>query len=208
MTSTELALPCRTRMRLESRARALAWATVGWNVLEGIIAVTAGVAAGSVALIGFGLDSGVEVFAGSVVLWQLSGVSEERERRALRLIGISFFALAAYVVVESLRDLAVGGDADESLIGIVLGVVSLVVMPLLAWAKRRTGQALSNPVVVADSMETALCSYLSAILVAGLILNATVGWGWADPVAALGIAALAAHEGLEAWRGDACGDGC
>lgn len=196
------------RQRLEHRARVLAWATVAWNVLEGIIAVAAGVAAGSVALVGFGLDSGVEVFAGCVVLWQLSGVSEERERRALRLIGLSFFALAAYVVVESIRDLIVGGEAGESPVGIVLGVVSLVVMPLLAWAKRRTGRALSNPVVIADSVETALCSYLSLILVVGLVLNSAVGWGWADPVAALGIAALAAREGLDAWRGDACADGC
>lgn len=196
------------RDRLQRRARWLAWATVAWNLVEGIIAVGAGVAAGSIALVGFGLDSGVEVFAGCVVLWQLAGVNEDRERRALRLIGLSFFALATYVVAESIRDLVVGGEASESLVGITLGVVSLAVMPALAWTKRRTGRALGNPVVVADSVETALCSYLSAILVAGLVLNATVGWSWADPIAALGIAAIAAREGLEAWRGETCEDGC
>lgn len=193
-----------TRAALERRARLLAWLTIAWNAIEGVVAVGAGVAAGSLALVGFGLDSGIEVFAGGVVLWQLRGVSEDREQRALRFIAVSFFALAAYVVAEAVRDLASGEEAGESVVGIVLAAVSLVVMPALAFAKRRTGRRLGNPVVVADSTETALCSYLSAILLGGLALNATVGWWWADPLAALGIAALAVREGREAWRGEAC----
>ncbi|MGH9116991.1 MAG: cation transporter [Acidimicrobiales bacterium] len=159
-------------------------------------------AAGSLALVGFGLDSFVEVFAGSVVLWHLAGVDERRQRRALRLIGVSFFALAAYVMVEAVRDLVSGAEAGESTVGLALAVVSLVVMPALAWAKRRTGQALADPVIVADSTETLLCSYLSVILLVGLALNASLGWWWADPLAGLGIAALAVREGVEAWRGE------
>lgn len=189
------------------RARLLAWLTIGWNALEGVIAVSAGIGDGSLALVGFGLDSFVEVFAGGVVLWQLGGAgdaSEERERQALRLIAASFFALAGYVVLEAIRDLVAGSEAGESQVGIGLAVVSLVVMPLLAAAKRRTGRRLGNPVVVADSKETLLCSYLSAILLGGLVLNAVAGWWWADTLAALGIAALAVREGREAWRGDAC----
>src|SRR6266508_834247 len=127
------------RPQLERRARLLAWVTIGWNAAEGVIAVAAGVAAGSLALVGFGLDSVVEVFAGAVVLWQLRGMSEQRERRALRLIAVSFFVLAAYVAVEAVRDVFLGREAGESSIGIALAAVSLVVMPLLAWAKRRTG---------------------------------------------------------------------
>jgi divalent metal cation (Fe/Co/Zn/Cd) transporter len=194
------------RRALERRARLLAWLTIAWNTVEGIIALGAGAAAGSLALVGFGLDSGIEVFAGIVVLWQLRGAPEERERQALRLIALSFFFLGAYVVAEAVRDLVAGRQAGESLVGIVLAVVSLAVMPALAFAKRRTGRRLGNRVVVADSTETALCSYLSAILLAGLALNATVGWWWADPLAALGIAALAVREGREAWRGETCCD--
>jgi divalent metal cation (Fe/Co/Zn/Cd) transporter len=189
---------------LERRARLLAWLTIAWNTLEGLVAISAGAAAGSLALVGFGLDSFVEVFAGTVVLWQLRGAPEERERRALRLIALSFFALAAYVVVEAARELLAHDEAGESIVGIVLAAVSLAVMPALAVVKRRVGNELGNPVVIADSTETALCSYLSAILLAGLALNAAVGWWWADPLAAIGIAVLAIREGLEAWRGDTC----
>jgi len=180
----------------------LAWLTIGWNVVEGVIAVWAGIADGSLALVGFGLDSFIEVFAGGVVLWQLRGVAEEREARALRLIALTFFVLAGYVVAEGVRDLLTGNEAGESTVGIVLAGVSLVVMPLLAWAKLRTGRELGNPVIMADSTETALCAYLSAILLGGLVLNATYGWWWADTLAAFGIAALALREGLEAWRGE------
>jgi divalent metal cation (Fe/Co/Zn/Cd) transporter len=180
----------------------LEYATVAWNAVEAIVAVGVGVAAGSIALIGFGLDSLIEVFAASVVIWDLKGAGDERQERALRLIGLSFFVLAAYVTVEAVRDLWVGSQAGESLVGIALATVSLIVMPVLAVAKRRTGQRLGSASLIADSAETLLCSYLSAILLAGLILNATVGWWWADPLAALGIAYLAVREGLEAWRGE------
>lgn len=191
------------RDHLRRRARWLAYSTIGWNTVECVVAVTAGFAAGSIALVGFGLDSLVEVFAGFVVLWRLRGEDEERERRALRLIALSFFALAAYVVAESIRDLLAGAEADESAVGIGLAVVSLLVMPALALAKRRTGQALGDPVVLADAAETLLCCYLSAVLLAGLLL-AGFGLWWADPLAALVIAGLAVREGLEAWQGETC----
>jgi divalent metal cation (Fe/Co/Zn/Cd) transporter len=191
--------------RLHHRARGLAWITIAWNGVECAIAVGAGVAAGSIALVGFGLDSLVEVFAGTVVLWRLAGVDDEtRERRALRLIAVSFFALAAYVVAEVVRDVVVDAEAEESIVGIALAAGSLAIMPALAIAKRRTGQALGDRVVVADSAETLLCSYLSAVLLLGLVVNATVGWWWADPLAALVIAGLAVREGREAWRGEEC----
>jgi divalent metal cation (Fe/Co/Zn/Cd) transporter len=170
--------------------------------VEAVVAVWAGLAAGSIALVGFGLDSLIEVFAASVVVWQLQGASEERERRALRLIGLSFFFLAAYVTIEAIRDLIVASEAEESTVGIVLAAVSLALMPVLAFFKRRVGKAMNSPTLIADSTETLLCSYLSLILLVGLLLNATVGWWWADPLAALGIAFLAVREGLEAWRGE------
>ncbi len=193
--------------RLRHRARQLAWLTIAWNSLECVIAVGAGVAAGSIALVGFGLDSLVEVFAGGVVLWKLSGgADEDRERRALRLIALSFFALAAYVVAEVVRDAVGDAEAGDSVVGIALAAVSLAIMPALAVAKRRVGRALGDPVVTADSAETLLCSYLSAVLLLGLVVNATVGWWWADPLAALVIAGLALREGREAWRGDTCCD--
>jgi divalent metal cation (Fe/Co/Zn/Cd) transporter len=168
-------------------------------VLEAVVAVSAGIVAGSIALIGFGLDSLIEVFAATVVVWEMRGVSEDRERVALRLIAVSFFVLAAYVSIEAIRDLAVGAEAAESDVGIALAAVSLVVMPVLAIMKRRVGRAMDSRTLVADSTETLLCSYLSAILLVGLVLNATVGWWWADPLAAMGIAALAVREGREAW---------
>jgi divalent metal cation (Fe/Co/Zn/Cd) transporter len=187
---------------LERRGLRLEYLTVAWNVIEAIVAVAAGLVAKSIALIGFGLDSTVEIFAACVVIWQLRGVREEREQRSLRLIAISFFALAAYVVVEAARDLVMGAEAGESVVGIGLATASLIAMPLLGLAKRRTGQRLDNPTLIADSAETLLCAYLSAILLAGLVLNATVGWWWADPIAAIGIAVLAVREGREAWEGE------
>lgn len=166
------------------------------------MALAAGVVAGSIALVGFGLDSLIEISAASVVIWQLRGVSKDREQQALRLIAVSFFALAAYVAIEAARDLVVQAEPGESTAGILLAVASLAVMPSLALPKRRAGQRLANPALVADSTETLLCAYLSAILLAGLALNATVGWWWADPLAALGIAGFAVREGREAWRGE------
>ena len=186
----------------------LAWATIAWNVIEAIVAIVAGTAAGSIALVGFGLDSTVEVMSAAVILWQFNGLAEARERRALRLIAISFFALGAYIAVQAIIDLASGAEPRSSRVGIGLALASLIVMPLLARAKRRNGERMGSATVVADSNQTQLCAYLSAILLGGLILNATVGWWWADPVAAIAIAALAVNEGRAAWRGETCDDCC
>jgi hypothetical protein len=148
----------------------------------------------------------VEVASGLVILWQFRHpLPETRERQALRLIAISFFALAAYVSVESARSLLGDGDPETSRLGIGIAVASLLVMPALSWGQRRTGRELGSGSVVADSKQTMLCTYLSAVLLVGLLLNATLGWGWADPVAGLVIAAVAVREGLEAWRGESCG---
>ncbi len=193
------------RARLGRRAQVLAGASVTYNAVEAVIAVSAGVAAGSVALVGFGLDSVVEVSSGLVVLWQFrSRLPESRERQALRLMAWSFFALAAYVTVESVRALASGSDPEASPVGVGLAVASLVVMPFLSWAQRRTGRALGSNAVVADSTQTLLCTYLSAVLLVGLLLDATLGWSWADPVAGLVIAAVAVREGVQARRGEGC----
>jgi divalent metal cation (Fe/Co/Zn/Cd) transporter len=193
------------RMRLGHRAQLLAGASVIYNVLEAVIAIAAGVVAGSVALVGFGLDSVVEVSSGLVILWQFRhAVPQERERQALQLMALSFFALATYVTFESVRVLAVGHAADHSPVGIALAATSLVIMPFLSWAQRRTGRQLHSATVVADSTQTLLCTYLSAVLLVGLLLNSTLGWSWADPVAGLVIAAVAVKEGREAWRGDNC----
>lgn len=193
------------RHRLGRRARLLAGTSVTYNVVEAVIAITAGVVAGSVALVGFGLDSVVEVSSGLIVLWQFRHrLPESRERTALRLMAISFFVLAAYVSVESVRALVSGHEPDSSTVGIVLAAVSLLVMPWLSWAQRRTGRALGSNAVVADGTQTLLCTYLSAVLLLGLVLNATLGWFWADPVAGLVIAAVAVREGRDAWRGEGC----
>ncbi len=202
MTATHT--PSTTRLR--RRAVWLAWATVVYNAVEAVVAIVAGRAAGSVALISFGLDSTIEVASAAVIIWQFSGLDEEREERALRLIAFSFFALAAYVTVQALVDLAAANEPDPSNVGIALAVTSLIVMPTLAVAKRRTGTALGSVTVTADSQQTLLCTYLSAVLLTGLVLNATVGWWWADPAAALIIAGLATREGIDAWNGDNCCD--
>ncbi len=174
-------------------------------MVEAVVAITAGIVAGSVALVGFGLDSVVEVSSGLIILWQFRhSMPESRERLALRLMAFSFFALAAYVAVESTRALVFGTDPDPSPVGIGLAAASLVVMPFLSWAQRRTGKALGSNAVVADSTQTLLCTYLSAVLLVGLLLNATLGWSWADPVAGLVIAAIALKEGRDAWRGEGC----
>lgn len=198
-------LDAATRQRLGRRARLLAGLSVTYNVVEASIAITAGLVAGSVALVGFGLDSVVEVSSGLIILWQFAHrIPESRERQALRLIALSFFALAAYVGFESVRSLLVGADPDASTVGIILAAVSLVVMPFISMAQRRTGKALGSNAVVADGTQTLLCTYLSAVLLVGLLLNATLGWAWADPIAGLVIAAVAAREGVQAWRGQGC----
>jgi divalent metal cation (Fe/Co/Zn/Cd) transporter len=196
------------RARWRRAALALAWATIAWNSLEAIIAIASGAEAGSIALVGFGLNSIVEVGSAIVVVWQFSGPDAEREQRALKLIAGSFFLFAAYVAAQALWDLIARSEPSESVPGIVLAALSLVVMPVLAIAKRRVGRRMSSRTVVADSGQTMLCSYLSAILLVGLVANATLGWWWADPIAALVIAALAVREGREAWRGDVCCDAC
>lgn len=194
--------------RLRRRGLLLAGLTIAWNVVEALVAIGSGIAAGSIALVGFGFDSTIEVMSSVVVVWQFraeghSGYDEARERRALRLIAASFFVLAGYIAFESIRDLFfVDSRATESTVGIVLASLSLAVMPALALAKRRTADELGSPTLRADSRETLLCAWLSATLLVGLVLNAAFGWSWADPLAALAIAAFAVKEGIEAWRGD------
>ncbi len=189
---------------LRRRALALAWLTIAWNTIEAVVSIAAGWTAGSLVLIGFGLDSTIEVASAAVIIWQFGGLSHEREQQALRLIALSFFALAGYVTVQAAFDVLGGAEAEPSRIGVVLAVVSLIVMPMLALAKRSTGQQLGSATVTADSQQTWLCSYLSAVMLIGLLLNATLGWWWADPLAALVIAALAVREGRQAWSGDNC----
>jgi len=195
------------RCQLNQRSLHLAYVTAGYNLTEGVVAVAAGAAASSAALIGFGLDSFVEVSSALVVIWQFrSRVPEDRERLALRMIALSFFALAAWITFDAVRSLLGQGEAEPSPVGIVLAAVSLVVMPVLVWAKRRTGRELGSATVLADSTQTLLCTYLSAILLVGLVLNAAWGWSWADSIAALIIAAVAVHEGVEARRGEQCAE--
>jgi divalent metal cation (Fe/Co/Zn/Cd) transporter len=193
------------RTVLSRRVRLLVAATITYNIIEAAIALTAGTIASSTALIGFGLDSVIEVASATAVAWQFSGKDPEaRERTALKVIAVSFFALAAYVTVESVRGLLGADAADHSTVGIVLAAVSLVVMPFLSHAQRRAGRELGSASAVADSKQTLLCTYLSGVLLVGLLLNSLFGWSWADPVVALVIAAVAVKEGREAWRGDHC----
>lgn len=193
------------QVTLGRRVQLLAAASVAYNVIEAVIAISAGLVAGSVALIGFGLDSVIEVSSGLIILWQFRHpMPQTRERAALRLIGVSFFALAGYVAYESVRSLLVGVDPEASPVGIGLAVASLLIMPLLSRAQRRTGRALHSNAVVADGTQTMLCAWLSAALLVGLLLNAMLGWSWADPVVGLVIAVVAAREGVQAWRGRGC----
>jgi cation diffusion facilitator family transporter len=199
------------RPALLRRGLRLEYLTVGWNVLEGVIAIAAGLASGSVALIAFGIDSFVETISGVVLIWRLGaeargGLDEEAvervERRARLLVGVSFMVLAVYVAFESVRTLLTAEAPDASPIGIVLTAVSIAVMLWLARAKLETGQALGSRALIADSRQTRACWYLSAVALAGLGLNALLGWWWADPVAALAIAVLLVREGREALSGE------
>ncbi len=196
------------RDRLRRRAYWLEYASMAWMAAEAAVAVTAGVLASSIALTGFGLDSVIELFAAAVVIWQLRGGEhgQQRETRAVRLIGVTFFALALYLAAEGIRDLAAHARPGRSAAGLAVAGAALVVMPALAVAKRRTGRALGNRTLIADSAETAFCAFTSAATLAGVALNTGLGWWWADPAAALVIAALAVREGLEAWEPEA-GDG-
>jgi divalent metal cation (Fe/Co/Zn/Cd) transporter len=189
------------RARLHRIALRLAHATVAYNVFEAAVAITAGAAAGSPALISFGGDSIVECLSALVIVWQFRGrLPEERERRALRGIALAFFVLAAYVTLDATRALLTGAEPETAPVGIALAALSLLVMPLLVRAKRRVAAALESASVAADSVQSLLCTYLSAVLLIGLVLNATLGWWWADPLAALVVAALAILEGREAWQ--------
>jgi divalent metal cation (Fe/Co/Zn/Cd) transporter len=191
------------RAVLARRIRLLVAATIGYNVIEAIVAIGAGTVAGSTALIGFGLDSVIEVTSAAAVAWQFAGRDpESREKTALRIIAFSFFALAAYLTVESLRSLLGGAAAEHSTVGLSLAAVSLAVMPALSYAQRRAGLELGSRTAVADSKQTLLCTQLSAVLLVGLALNSIFGWAWADPAAALIIAVVAVREGVEAWRGE------
>lgn len=200
-----------TRTELIRRGRYLEYFTIGYNSLEGLIAVGAGLIAGSIALVGFGFDSLIEVTSGSILLWRLhADVDEARRERieaiSLRLVGVLFVVLAIYVTYDSARSLLRREPPEESIVGIVLAAVSLVVMPLLVRAKRRVARGINSGALMADSKQTELCTYLSAILLGGLLLNALLGWWWADPVAALVMVPIIAKEGIEALRGETCCD--
>ena len=196
------------RVRQLRTALGLGYFTVGYNVIEGLIAITAGAAAGSGALVGFGLDSTVESLSALVLIWRLRveqrdpGRSEHVEHRALRLIGITFFLLAAYVAYDAITSLIERAEPDSSIIGIVLTALSLVVMPVLAYRKRVVGTEMQSRAVLADAAETRACVYLSAVVLVGLALNALFGWWWADPLAALGVVYFLIREGFEAFESD------
>lgn len=193
------------RVVLQNRIRIIVGITITYNVIEAIIALAAGTIASSTALIGFGLDSIVEVLSAATVAWQFAAPDPaKRERVALRVIAVSFFALAAYVTVDAALALTGLRDADHSPVGIALAAVSVAIMPALSWFERRTGKELGSASAIADSKQTLICAYLSVAVLLGLVLNLTLGWSWADPVAGLVIAVFAIREGLEAWRGDAC----
>lgn len=193
----------RTRT-LHRRVRVIVGVTITYNVVEAVIAIAAGMAASSAALVGFGLDSTVEVLSAAAVAWQFSGPRPEaREGTTMRVIAVSFFALAGYVTVEAFRSLS-GAEPETSAVGIALAAASVVVMPVLSGLERRTGRELGSASVVADSKQTLLCAWLSGVLLVGLVLHATLGWSWADPLVALVIAAVALREGREALRGETC----
>lgn len=210
MTSTAPALPRAVAVR---RVRLYNNLTIGWNVVEGVVAITAGIVAGSISLIGFGLDSGVEVSTSVVLAWRLAqerrgGCMATYDRRATRAIALCFAALAVYVGVEGVRYLLVQQAPDVSVPGIVLAAASVVVMPLLARAKKRLGPVLGSQAVVSESRQTELCAWLSAVVLVGLGANAALGWWWADPVAALGVAAFAGVEAVRTWRAESLEDTC
>jgi len=193
------------RETLHRRIRLIVGVTIGYNVVEAIIAITAGTVASSAALIGFGLDSTIEVLSAAAVAWQFTRRDPERwEKPTLRVIAVAFFALAAYVTATSVTALVTAERPEHSTIGIILTAVSVAVMPFLSFAERRAGRELGSATAVADSKQTLICTYLSAAVLIGLVANSLLGWWWADAVAGLVIAAFAVREGVEAWKGDAC----
>lgn len=212
MTSIDLRSPTARRSAVR-RSRLLNRLTIGWNVAEGVIAIVAGIVAGSVSLVGFGLDSGIEVSAAVILAWRLGkegrlGCMADVDRRATRLIAGSFAVLAAYVGVESIRDLIGHRAAEASIVGIALAAVSLTVMPVLARAKRRLAPVLGSRAAASEANQTSLCALLSAVLLVGLGLNALLGWWWADPVAGLLIGTLAGIEAVRTWGAEALTDTC
>ena len=205
MTALQLGPGPVRRAVLSRRIRLFAAATISYNVIEAVAALWAGGVADSSALIGFGLDSVIEVASAVALSWQFSATDpEKREHLTLRLIAISFFALAAFVTVDSITSLTGGGEARHSTPGIIIAALSLAIMPVLSWLQRRAGRELGSRTAVADSKQTLLCTYLSAVLLVGLVLNSTLGWWWADAGAALVIAVIAVREGINAWKGDVC----
>ena len=194
-------------LRLARRARLLSWASLVYMALEGFVAVAAGIVAGSIALVGFGIDSAIEGFASVIIVWRFTGsrtLSEAAERRAQKLVAVQFFILAPYVAVEAVRALIAGARPDESIVGIALAASSLVVMPLLGRAKQRIGSRIASSATASEGKQNLLCAYLAGALLVALLGNALVGAWWLDPAVALLIAYVAVQEGREAWRGDAC----
>jgi len=194
-------------LRLASRARWLSWASLGYMAIEGIVAVAAGVVAGSIALIGFGLDSAIEGFASVIIVWRFTGsrtLSHAAEERAQKLVAIQFFVLAPYVAFESARALINAEHPEASIVGIVLAASSVILMPLLGRAKQKIGRRMGSSATASEGKQNMLCAYLAAALLIGLLGNALLGAWWLDPVVGLFIAYVAVREGREAWRGDAC----
>lgn len=188
------------------RGRMLEYLTLAWNIIEAVVSVIAGAVAGSIALVGFGIDSVIESMSGAVLLWRLKAgdKGEEREKLALKLVGASFLLLAAYVLYEAINSLLFHEEPETSAVGIVIAFLSLIVMPVVAHEKRKVASAMNSKAMKADSRQTDLCAYLSAILLVGLVLNAAFGWWWADPVAGLIMAPIIAKEGFDALKGEQC----
>jgi len=200
-----------TRETLIRRGKRLESITIGYNTLEGLASIVAGVFAGSIALVGFGVDSVIEVTSGAALLWRLHADAdaarrEHTERITLRIVGVCFLALAAFVAIDSVKSLVQREQPEESIAGIIITALSVMIMPLLARAKRKVGRAIDSRALIADSKQTELCTYLSAITLTGLALNAFLGWWWADPVAALIMVPIIAREGIEGLRGEHCED--
>ncbi len=199
------------RARLILKARLLAWSSLAWMTIEGAVAIIAGLMAGSIALIGFGLDSAIEGIASVIVVWRFTGsrrLSSEAELRAQKLVAATFFLLAPYIAIEATSSLIAGERPEVSVVGMILTVISLLLMPAFGIAKRRVGGRLGSGATAGEGTQNLLCAYLSAAALAGLVLNALLGWWWADPAAALLIAALAVREGVAGWRGETCCDAC
>jgi divalent metal cation (Fe/Co/Zn/Cd) transporter len=205
MTTTIERASGERRTLLLKRIRLIVAVTIGYNLIEAVVAITAGTAASSGALVGFGLDSTIEVLSAAAVAWQFTRGDPERwEKGTLRVIALAFFALAVYIAANSILALTGVVEAEHTTVGIVLTALSVVIMPFLSFAERRTGQELGSATAVADSKQTLICTYLSAAVLIGLLLNTLFGWWWADPIAALVIVVFAVREGVEAWKGDAC----